>query len=109
MKTLTRLQNRLVLHRFVCREFGYKDMDAMLARLGEVPTGGEDIGSESGYARALALYVNPNFCRVTADRRAEYDANIGAHSRPVRLLRRIALRCRCRMATTRRVAHRPRR
>ena len=31
---MTPLQNRLALHRFVCREFGYDDMQMMLERLG---------------------------------------------------------------------------
>ena len=34
---MTPLQSRLVLHRFVCQEFGYEDMHAMLDRLREVP------------------------------------------------------------------------
>ena len=33
------LQNRLILHRFMCREFGYEDMRIMLDRLRDVPTG----------------------------------------------------------------------
>ena len=50
----TSLQNRLVLHRFMCREFGYDDMRAMLDRLRDVPAGA-DVGGESEYARALYL------------------------------------------------------
>ena len=49
---MTRLQSRLALHRFICREFGYDDMDAMLERLhfaqGELVSEGE-----SDYAQAL--------------------------------------------------------
>ena len=48
------LQNRLVLHRFICREFGYDDMRTMLDRLRDVPAG-FDAGGESEYARALYL------------------------------------------------------
>ena len=33
----TPLQNRLILHRFICQEFGYEDMRAMLDRLRDAP------------------------------------------------------------------------
>ena len=73
------LQNRLVLHRFVCREFGYEDMDAMLGHLRDLPaeygTGGED-----SYAQALSLYAIPALRQVAPERLGEYDANIAAHS-----------------------------
>ena len=36
---MTALQNRLVLHRFICREFGYEDLRAMLDRLRDAPAG----------------------------------------------------------------------
>ncbi len=48
------LQNRLVLHRFICQEFGYDGMRTMLDRLRDVPAG-FDAGGESEYARALYL------------------------------------------------------
>ncbi len=35
----TALQNRLALHHFVCREFGYEDLRTMLERLRDVPGG----------------------------------------------------------------------
>lgn len=42
---MTALQNRLVLHRLVCLEFGYDDMGEMLGWLrharGELAAGGE--------------------------------------------------------------------
>ena len=79
---MTRLQSRLALHRFICREFGYDDMDAMLERLdyaqGEIVSGGE-----SDYAQALSPL--PARTRVTADQFAECDANIAAHSRRLRM------------------------
>ena len=79
---MTALQNRLVLHRFVCLEFGYDDMDEMLGRLrharGELATGGE-----SDYAQALSPF--PARAYVTPDRFAAYDANIIAHSRRLRM------------------------
>ena len=49
---MTPLENRLVLHRFLCREFGYDDMEAMLERLRDAPAGFAG-GGESEYARAL--------------------------------------------------------
>ena len=76
------LQNRLVLHRFICREFGYDDMRTMLDRLRDVPAG-FDAGGESEYARALYL---PPTAAVRADELAEYDANIVAHSHRLRMI-----------------------
>ena len=34
---MTLLQNRLALYRFICRKFGYDDMQMMLKRLGNAP------------------------------------------------------------------------
>ena len=79
---MTRLQSRLALHRFVCREFGYDDMDAMLERLHYAQ--GELI-SEGASDYAQALSPHPPRARVTADQFAEYDANIAAHSRQLRM------------------------
>ena len=78
----TSLWNCLVLHRFVCREFGYDDLREMLERLrparGELATrGGSDYG--------LALAPLTARATVAADRFAEYDANIAAHSRRLRM------------------------
>ena len=55
------LRNRLALHRFVCVEFGYEDLDEMLGRL------------------------RPARARVMADQLADYDANITAHSGRLRM------------------------
>ena len=78
----TSLWNRLVLHRLVCREFGYDDLREMLDRLrparGELAAGG---GSDYG----LALAPLTARATVAADRFAEYDANIAAHSRRLRM------------------------
>ena len=76
------LQNRLALHRFICREFGYEGLPAMLERLRDAPAGFTGSG-ESEYARAL--YLNPNLAAVTPDRLLAYDANIAAHSRKLRM------------------------
>ena len=78
----TTLRNHLALHRFVCLEFGYDDLNGLLERLrparGELPTGG-------GNDYALALAPLPARAQVTADRLAEYDAHIVAHSARLRL------------------------
>ena len=75
------LENRLVLHRFVCREFGYDDIYAMLDRLRDVPAG--FVGDESEYARAL--YLNPDRASITPDLFADYDAEVVELSRRLRM------------------------
>ncbi len=75
------LQNRLVLHRFICREFGHDDMRTMLDRMRDVPAG-FDAGGESEYARALYL---SSTAPVQADELAQYDANVVAHSHKLRM------------------------
>ena len=75
------LQNRLVLHRFICREFGFEDMRTTLDRLRDVPAG-FDAGGESKYVRALYF---SSAAPVRADELAEYDANIVAHSLKLRM------------------------
>ena len=75
------LQNRLVLHRFMCQEFGYDDMRTMLERLRDVPAG-FDAGGESEYARAL--YLSPTSPTRPEDL-AAYDANIVTHSHKLRM------------------------
>lgn len=75
------LQNRLVLHRFICQEFGYDDMRTMLERLRDVQVG-FDVGMESEYARALYL---SSAAPVRAEELARYDANIVAHSHKLRM------------------------
>ena len=78
---MTSLQNRLALHRFVCREFGYDDMRTMLDRLRDAPAGFTASG-ESEYAHAL--YLSPT-APAQPDERSQYDANIAAHSRRLRM------------------------
>ncbi len=76
------LANRLVLHRFVCQEFGYDDMSDILARLRDAPTE-LGVGSESEYA--CALYLSPARAKVTSDQFSTYDENIVAHSHKLRM------------------------
>ena len=79
---MTPLENRLVLHRFLCREFGYDDLAAMLDRLRDVPAGFA-AGGESEYA--LQLRPNPARATIVPDRFADYDAEIAALSRRLRM------------------------
>ena len=79
---MTPLQSRIVLHRFICQEFGYKDLRAMLDSLDGVPAGFTPNG-ESEYAQAL--YLNPNLANVTTAQLSDYDANIVNHSRKLRM------------------------
>ncbi|MXY24902.1 MAG: DEAD/DEAH box helicase [Acidobacteria bacterium] len=76
------LRNHLALHRFVCFEFGYSDLDGLLERLR--PARGE-LAADVGSDYALALEPLPARARVTAGRLAEYDANITAHSVRLRM------------------------
>ena len=76
------LENRLVLHAFMCRQFGYPGTDGMLDDLRSVPSAFPAAG-ESEYARAL--YMNPERAQVTHERLAEYDANIRTHSARLRM------------------------
>ena len=78
---MTLLRNRLVLHRFICEEFGYDDIAAMLDRLRGVPS---EFGvGESEYARAL--YLNPDKAKIATDQFMEYDAEIAALSLQLRM------------------------
>ena len=76
------LRNRRALLRFVCREFGYEDAGEMLGSLARAPGETAAAGGESEYYRAL--YLTPA-ARITRDRFAEYDADIGALSRRLRM------------------------
>ncbi len=76
------LQNRLVLHRFVCRQFGYDDLGGMLERLLDVPVG---IGTGGASEYAQALYLNPDRASLTRDQLEKYDGNIAAHSVRLRM------------------------
>ena len=76
------LENRLVLHAFMCRQFGYLSMGAMLNDLHGVPPAFRATG-ESEFARAL--YLNPARAQVSHDQLADYDANIAAHSGRLRM------------------------
>ena len=76
------LDNRLVLHSFMCREFGYITVEAMLNELRGV-TPGFAMKGESEFARAL--YLNPARAKVTHEQLGEYDGSIVAHSERLRM------------------------
>ncbi len=80
----TVLENRLVLHRFVCQEFGYDDLGAMLDQLNQVRPELGFIG-ESDYVQALRLHSKRAKIRVGPMELAEYDRNIATHSRELRI------------------------
>ena len=74
---MTALQDRVVLHRLICREFGYDDLSEMLERLRDVPAG---IGAGSVSEYAQALYLHPDRTLLERNQLEQYDANIVAHS-----------------------------
>ena len=76
------LENRLVLHAFMCQQFGYLGMDDILGKLRDVPPV-VSVTGESEFARAL--YLNPGRAQLTHDQLAEYDANISTHSGRLRM------------------------
>ena len=82
---MTILQNRLALHRFVCHEFGYLGgMSDMLDFLHDLPAG-FDAAGESEYVQALLLHRHRDRAKVTPEQLTEYDANIAALSRGLRM------------------------
>ena len=81
---MTPLENRLVLHRFLCREFGYNDLSAMLDRFRNRDVfAGTDAGGESFYFRGL--FPDPGMAKIAPDRLAQYDAEIAALSLRLRM------------------------
>ena len=82
----TLLRNRLVLHRFIYHEFGYPaGMAGMLGQLRDLSATNLDTGDESRYATGLLLYRNEDHARVPPEQFIEYDANIAALSRRLRM------------------------
>ena len=79
---MTSLENRLVLHRFLCREFGYSGLSAMLDRLRDTPAGTAPTG-ESFYFRSQ--FPDPAGTKIAPDRLSGYDAEIAALSRRLRM------------------------
>ena len=77
------LQDRLILHRFMCRKFGYADMNLMLDCLRDTPPE-LTAGGESEYAKAL--YQNAGDMSIDKETFAEYDANITIHSQRLHMM-----------------------
>ena len=77
---MTSLENRLVLHRFLCREFGYDDLASMLGQLKEAPAR-PATGMESEYACQLWMSLD----HIDRERFADYDFEIMALSRKLRM------------------------
>ena len=73
------LESRMILHRFICDQFGYKDLRAMLGRLDGLPKGLMD-GGASRFSQALTAYLAPHSTEVTMYDLARYDENIVTHS-----------------------------
>ncbi len=79
---MTPLENRLILHRFLCKEFGYPDLGAMLERLRDVPAG-SDANGESFYFRGI--YPDPGRASISPERLAVYDNAIAETGRRLRI------------------------
>ncbi len=76
---MTALEKRMVLHRFMCDQFGYTDLRVMLNRLAGLPQGFME-NNESRFARVISAYIDPYPTGATKNDIARYDANIIAHS-----------------------------
>ncbi len=74
------LKERLVLHEFMCWEFGYRNMTDMLGHINGL-VAEFDPNGESRYVQVLAIYQDPQIATVLPEQLAEYDANIAEHSR----------------------------
>ena len=76
---MTALEKRMVLHRFMCDQFGYKNLRGMLSRLDGLPKGfmGDNT---SRFFQVLSAGLHPYPKEATQDDLARYDENIIAHS-----------------------------
>lgn len=84
---MTPLENRLVLHRFMCHEFGYCDLPTMLEKLRDIPAG-FDVAEESEYAHALYLRLNPDKAKISRDQFIAYGSAIASLSSQLRMTSR---------------------
>ncbi len=76
---MTALEKRMVLHRFMCDQFGYKTLREMLNRLDGLPK--EFMGGNtSRFFQVLSAGLHPYPEEATQDDLARYDENIIAHS-----------------------------
>ncbi len=79
---MTPFENRLVLNRFLCREFGYQDVASMLALLRDVDAG-TDANGESFYFRRM--FPDPGATKLTPERLIACDASIEETGRRLRM------------------------
>jgi len=73
------LEARMVLHGFMCDQFGYDSLRGMLERLSDVPAGFMG-GGASRFAEAMTPYIHPHSEKVSRGDLARYDDNIIAVS-----------------------------
>ena len=73
------LESRMVLHGFMCDQFGYQSLRDMLTRLSGLPDGYMESGA-SRFCHALLSFIRPHTKGVTEPDLARYDENITAHS-----------------------------
>ena len=76
------LEDHLVLHGFLCREFGYDNLATMLERLRDVRAG-MDAGGESHYFRGL--FPDTQIARIAPEILTDYDVEIATLSRRLRM------------------------
>ena len=76
---MTALEKRMVLHGFICDQFGYENLRAMLNRLDGLSQG-FIVNAASRFFQVISADMDPYPKGVTQDDLARYDANIIAHS-----------------------------
>ena len=84
MSRQNNLESRMVLHRFMCNQFGYKNLREMLNRLEGVQDGLAENNTTHFY-RAIDAYLDTHSKEVTKNDLARYDENIIAHSQTLRM------------------------
>ncbi len=79
---MTPLEERQILHPFICKQFGFETMPEMLMHFTSNRVAGWEIkDGMSSYARALENRLSNSQCPVTPDDLAKYDENIITHSK----------------------------
>lgn len=82
---MTILESRMVLHRFMCDQFGHKNLRAMLDCFNRLPEECMN-NNASRFADVLTNYLGQHTGKVTRDDLARYDENIIAHSRSLGMI-----------------------
>ena len=81
---MTALEKKMVLHRFMCNQFGYPNLREMLNRLKGVQDGLAENHTTRFY-QAFDAYLHSHSKEVTKNDLACYDENIVAHSQTLRM------------------------